>query len=133
MRIEAKWSDFSRLYTERVLSAVNRTLPRWVTLLLAIGIAWQLARIIWMLIPGSDAGNQIIAPLSQISRTAATSVESVDMQQIAGTHLFGEANPEEIIAALQQEDISDIQHRASGCTLPTNQPTSFGRPRLFGP
>ena len=112
MRIEAKWSDFSRLDTERALSAVNRTLPRWVALLLIIGIAWQLARIIWMLIPGSAAGNQIIAPPSQISQTAATSAESVDVQQIAGTHLFGEANPEEIIAPLQQEDISDIQHLA---------------------
>ena len=106
MTIEAKWSDFSGLDAERALSALNRALPRWVALLLVIGIAWQLAQVIWMLMPGSDAGDQVIAPPVQIARTTGTA-PSVDVQQIANAHLFGEADPEEVIAP-PQENIENL-------------------------
>ena len=101
MTVDAKWSDFSGLDAERALVALNQSLPRWVALLLVIGIAWQLAKVIWMLMPGSDAGDQVIAPPVQISRSAATS-SSVDVQQIANAHLFGEADPEEVVAPPQE-------------------------------
>ena len=101
MTIEAKWSDFSGLDAERALSAINKTLPRWVALLLVIGIAWQLAQVIWMLMPGSDAGDQVIAPPVQISRSTPTA-SAVNVQNIANAHLFGEADPEEVIAPPQE-------------------------------
>lgn len=98
MTIEAKWSDFSDLDAERALSAINQALPRWVALLLVIGIAWQLAQGIWMLMPGSDAGDQVIAPPVQISRSTAAAAGAVNVQNIANAHMFGEADPEEVIA-----------------------------------
>jgi len=98
MTIEAKWSDFSGLDAERALSAMNQTLPRWVALLLVIGIAWQLAQIIWILMPGSDAGDQVIAPPVQISRSTSNAAGALNVQNIANAHLFGEADPEEVIA-----------------------------------
>jgi len=102
MTIEAKWSDFSGLDAERALSAMNQTLPRWVALLLVIGIAWQLAQVIWMLMPGSDAGDQVIAPPVQISRSTTNAAGALNVQNIANAHLFGEADPEEVIAAPQE-------------------------------
>lgn len=103
MTTEAKWSDFSNLDTDRAIAAINQALPRWVALALVVAIAWQIARLVWLLIPGSDVGDPIIAPPAQITRAASSGAESVDVQRIADTHLFGEANREEIIVAPQED------------------------------
>ena len=95
MTIEAKWSDFNGLDAEQTLNTINQALPRWVTLALVVGIAWQLARVIWMLIPGSDVGEQIIAPPAQVSASASANRASLDIQSIANAHLFGEADAEQ--------------------------------------
>ena len=102
MTTNTNWSDFNNIDVERMLSTVNRVMPRWVVLALVIGIAWQLARIIWMLMPGSGAGEQIIAPPVQITRAAATAASTVDVQAIANTHIFGEADPEEVVVVPQE-------------------------------
>lgn len=108
MSTEANWSDFSSLDAEKAIAAVNSVLPRWVALLLVIGIAWQLARLIWLLMPGSAVNEPVIAPPTQISRSAPAAADSVDVQSIANTHLFGEADAEEVIVAAQQEDHEDL-------------------------
>ncbi len=108
MTVEAKWSDFSGLDADRALAAMNRALPRWVALLLVVGIAWQLAQVIWMLMPGSDAGDQVIAPPVQISRSPAATSGSVDVQRIADAHLFGEADPEAVVAPAPQENLENL-------------------------
>ena len=97
MTIEAKWSDFSSLDSERTLSAANQLLPRWVALILVIAIAWQLAGIIWMLIPGSSAGDPIVAPPGQVG-AAANSASRTNVQAIASAHIFGEADADDIVA-----------------------------------
>ena len=107
MSTEANWSDFSSLDAEKAIAAVNSVLPRWVALLLVVGIAWQLARLIWLLMPGSAVNEPVIAPPQQISRSAPAAADSVDVQSIANTHLFGEADAEEIIVA-PQEDHEDL-------------------------
>lgn len=105
--MEARWSDFSSLDTERIIASVNKSLPRWVALILVVAIAWQLARIIWMLMPGSDVGNQIITPPTQIARAAGAATSNIDAQLIANTHLFGEADPEEVVVA-PQENVENL-------------------------
>ena len=102
MTTEAKWSDFSSLDGERTLAAVNQLLPRWVALALVVAIAWQLARIIWLLMPGSSAGDEIIAPPGQFSMPAAQLAGQVDMQSITTAHIFGEANAGVVVEAPQQ-------------------------------
>ena len=92
MTIDVKWSDFNNLDVEQTLATANRLLPRWVALALVVGIAWQLARIIWMVVPGSDVGDQLITPPEQITRSAGSAAGSIDVQSIANTHLFGEAD-----------------------------------------
>ena len=102
MTTEAKWSDFSSLDGERTLAAVNQLLPRWIALALVVAIAWQLARIIWLLMPGSFTGDEIIVPPSQFSMPAAQLSGQVDVQSIASAHIFGEANVGVVVEAPRQ-------------------------------
>ena len=111
MTIEAKWSDFSSFDGERTLSAANQLLPRWVTLILVVAIAWQLARIIWMLMPGSSVGDPIIASPAQAT-AAARPVSRANVQAIASAHIFGEADPDEVVAnvpATIDEDLAETR------------------------
>lgn len=113
MTTEANWSDFNNLDVERTLSAANRLLPRWVVLALVVGIAWQLARIIWMLMPGSDVGDQLIAPPVQISRSPGSAAGSIDVQTIANAHLFGEADAEDVVVVPQESHENLAETRLS--------------------
>jgi len=113
MTTEAKWSDFSSLDGERTLAAVNLLLPRWVTLALVVAIAWQLARIIWLLMPGSSAGDQIIAPSTQLRSPTAQSASQVDVQAIASAHMFGQASAEPVIETPQQSHENLAETRLS--------------------
>jgi len=108
MNTEAKWSDFSSLDGERTLAAAQQLLPRWVTLALVVAVAWQLAQVIWLLMPGSSAGDLIIAPRTQGS--AATSAGEVDIQTIADAHIFGEASADdtESTAVIQQQSLENL-------------------------
>ena len=109
MAIDAKWTDFSGLDRERLLTNLNQRLPKWVALLLVIAIAWQLARIIWMLVPGSTADDPItVSPGERRAAAAANAPnEAVDVEAIAAAHLFGEAGaepppPRETVAELAE-------------------------------
>lgn len=111
MTTEAKWSDFSSLDGERTLAAVNQLLPRWVTLALVVAIAWQLARVIWLLMPGSPAGDQIAAPPGQLQTPAALASNQVDVQSIATAHIFGHSSAGPVIEARRQshENLSETR------------------------
>jgi len=103
MTTDAKWSDLGSLDAERTLNAVNQLLPRWVALVLVVAIAWQLAKVIWMLMPGSGAGEPVIAPPAQIARSPSAA-SAVDVQSIASAHLFGEADAEPVVVAPPPQD-----------------------------
>jgi len=98
MTSEAKWSDFASMDGAKTLAAANRLLPAWVSLLLVVVIAWQLARIIWMLVPGPAAGDAIQAPPSQTAPQSAAA-GTADAQDIANAHIFGIASSESEQAA----------------------------------
>ena len=117
MTTDAKWSDFSSLDGERTLAAVNQLLPRWVTLLLVAAIVWQLARIIWLLMPGSSAGDPIITPPSQLRTPAAEASGQVDVQSIATAHIFGEASSEAVIETAPQAMYEDLAETRLSLTL----------------
>lgn len=85
----AKWTDFSGLDREQTIAAVNRTAPKWVALVLIVLIAWLLARIVWMLIPGSAAGDPVEVPADSVA--ARVEPGQANVQVIADAHIFGEA------------------------------------------
>lgn len=84
------WLNFSNADS----ASVNRFLPPMVSLLLVVLIAWQLAKIIWMLVPSSTIGVTIPMPDSMPQPTGASSV-STDVNKIATSHLFGVADEEQ--------------------------------------
>ena len=75
-------------------STVNRFLPPAVSLLLVVLIAWQLAKMIWMLVPGSSIGDVVPLPASLPESTLAIQ-GSTDVRTIADSHIFGTADAEE--------------------------------------
>ena len=107
MTTDAKWSDFGSLDAERTLHAASQLLPRWVALLLVVAIAWKLASVIWLLMPGSDSGDIIIAPPSQVSRIAGAG-GAPDVASVAAAHLFGEANAEPVKEIVPVEDHDNL-------------------------
>ena len=97
MTTEAKWSDFASLDGARTLAAANQLLPAWVGLLLVVLIAWQLAKIAWMLVPGPAAGDAVEAPAADIA-ALQSSGDTADVTAIANAHIFGEASAEPVEA-----------------------------------
>ena len=115
MTIEAKWSDFSSFDGERTLAAANQLLPRWVTLILVIAIAWHLARIIWTLMPGASAGDPIVPTPSQVTAAAAPGL-GANVQVIAAAHIFGAASGGEAVTeapAVVDEDLAETRQNLS--------------------
>jgi general secretion pathway protein C len=98
MTTEAKWSDFASMDSAKMIAAANQLLPPWVSLVLVVVIAWKLAGIVWSLVPGPAVGTPVVAPASpQSTVTAATA--NADTQSIVAAHIFGEASPEDELAA----------------------------------
>lgn len=108
MATEAKWSDFTSLDVARTTAAASQLLPPWIALLLVIAIGWQLANIIWSLMPGPAAGDAIVVPAGQAvpgrSRPAAA-----DAQAIAAAHLFGEAGADDPATAVPEVTDVDLE------------------------
>ncbi len=108
MATEAKWSDFTSLDGARALAAANQLLPPWVALLLVIVIGWQLANIIWTLIPGPAAGDAVVVPAGQVV-TGRADPATADVQAIAAVHLFGEASADDAAPIVPEEPAEDLE------------------------
>ena len=119
MAIEAKWSDFSNLDNERILAFVNGRLPAIVTLVLVVAITWQLARIVWMLVPGSPLGDAVDAapPPGAIGASSRATAARSDVEAIASTHLFGEASAEDAVPAPIAAATEDLEETRLALTL----------------
>ena len=109
MATEAKWSDLASMDATRTLAAANQLLPPWVALLLVVAIGWQLANIVWMLVPGPAAGDAIVMPEGQVL-AGPSDPATADVQAIAATHLFGEAGADDaapVIPEASDENLED--------------------------
>ena len=62
MTTEAKWSDLASMDGAKTFAAASQLLPVWVGLLLVVVIAWQLAQLIWMLVPAPSSGDLVVTP-----------------------------------------------------------------------
>lgn len=107
---KANWTDFSGVAGSNALTNLNRTLPPWVSLLLVIAIGWQIARIIWVLVPAPATGDIILAPTG-MQAVSAPSGSTADVRAIADNHMFGEADAEVAPApvAAVDDNLSDTQ------------------------
>jgi general secretion pathway protein C len=105
MTTEAKWSDFRSLDRERTLAAVHELLPKWVAFLLVAAIAWQLARIAWMLVPAAAVGDPV--ETRPPGAGAAAAAGAADVQAIAAAHLFGKADPAAVAPPPRREEVHE--------------------------
>ena len=108
---KANWNDIAGLTSGNTLATLNRLLPPWISLVLAIAIGWQLAGIIWSLVPGSGAGDTFVPPANLPAETSTSSGGPANVEAIAANHLFGQADEEAAPAALPvvDENLSDTR------------------------
>lgn len=85
------WSNISSIDGDTAINAVNKLLPPLVSLLLVVVIGWQMARMIWLLVPGTAAGVAVPLPASLPGATVSSSTYT-DVSAIAGSHIFGVAD-----------------------------------------
>jgi general secretion pathway protein C len=111
MITKANLSSLASIDGRSALSVISRVVPPWASLLLVVAIAWQIARIIWLLVPAPAVGDSIVAPASAPSnRTQATA--SADINAIVAAHMFGIADAEAVATALppeEDENLSDTR------------------------
>ncbi len=92
-------------------AAASRVLPPYANLLLVVVIAFLLAKIIWMLVPGSAVGGTVTPPAT-LPDPVSASADSMDVRAIADSHIFGVADDEssapELIAA-PEDDLADTR------------------------
>jgi general secretion pathway protein C len=108
----ANWSTFSNIDG----NAVNRILPPLVSLVLVVIIGWQLAKIVWLLVPGAPAG-VVVAPPSRSTGTSSGSTVVTDVQAIANAHIFGIADAEEVADVAPPTEFEDLPETRINLTL----------------
>ncbi len=92
-------------------AAVNRFLPPLVSLVLVVLIGWQIAKMIWMLVPGSAVGVAVPLPDS-LPVSNSSSGTSTDVTAIAASHLFGIADAEQTgptLVVAPDEDLDETR------------------------
>ncbi len=100
----ARWRSYSP--AELAASASVR-LPFWVSALLAIGIAYYLARLFWLLVPVGD-GVEWTASTAPAAASTSSAV-TTDYESIAKAHLFGESSAELNPAPVETVDAPDTR------------------------
>jgi general secretion pathway protein C len=111
MIAKANWTDLSSMDGSNALATVSRVLPPWVSLLLAVAIAWQIAKIIWMLVPGPAVGDPIPLPASMPLATVQAETSN-DVQAIVNAHMFGIADEKPVETRpvpAEDENLSDTR------------------------
>ncbi len=114
---KANLSDLFSLDGDSALATINRVLPPWASLVLVVAIAWQIAKIIWMLIPGPAAGDSVEAPSAALT-TQPQTVVSGDIEAIVAAHMFGVADADAVEPApAPQEDDNLSDTRLTNLSL----------------
>ena len=94
MTQHAKWSDLASMDGPKTLAAASQLLPGWISLILVILIGWQLAQLVWSLVPAPAAGDAVVTPV-QVSGSAEGDAGDLDVNAISA-HIFGIANAEDV-------------------------------------
>ncbi len=116
MNAEMKLAELKSMSPSDAMSAAGRHLPRWVALALVIAIGWQLASMIWMLVPASE--DDVVAPPPAATPAPSASgnrVSGIDVAGIVNAHLFGEASAD--APAPVQSEIDDAPETRLSLTL----------------
>ncbi|MDH3747152.1 MAG: type II secretion system protein GspC [Gammaproteobacteria bacterium] len=125
MSTKPKWSDLISGDRTRTAAAANSLLPVWVSLVIVILIGWQLAKIFWILMPGSSAGSAVVLPPGQAAVRSADS-GGVDVRSIAAASIFGKAEitdePVPVQDSLEDLDETNLSNLTLRGTISSDRP-----------
>jgi general secretion pathway protein C len=94
MSFSASLRELQTLSGQQWLDRATQTLPRALTVVLVIAIAWQLVQLTWMLLAARQAPEDASAMVMAPPPPSATR-KGIDVQAIANAHIFGEAKGEQ--------------------------------------
>lgn len=118
MSFSATLRELQTLSGQQWLDRATRTLPRALTVVLVIAIAWQLVQLTWLLLQRSapeDSSAMVMAPAPPTATR-----KGIDVQAIASAHIFGVAQDE----AVATEDIKESQvNLVLSAVFAANDPT----------
>ena len=99
----AQWRSYS---PAELAASASLRLPFWVSALLAIGIAYYLAQLFWLLIP---AGDGVEWTASTAPATTTTPTATTDYISIVEAHLFGKSSGDVTPAPVDTVDAPDTR------------------------
>lgn len=103
----AKWSDFASMDGQKMATAASQLLPGWVSLVLVLLIGWQVAQLLWLMVPAPAAGDAVATP-PRIAATPSPGSAGADVNAIAAAHIFGIANAIEEAPPPAPEEYEDL-------------------------
>jgi len=118
MSFSASLRELQTLSGQQWLDRATQTLPRALTVVLVVAIAWQLVQLTWLLLERrapQDSAELVMAP-----PPPSATRKGIDVQAIASAHLFGEAKEEQ----LAPEDAKETQmNLVLSAVFAANDPT----------
>lgn len=107
--LAARTAQFFQQPPQQVWLKASAVLPPWVVVVLVALIAWQLARIIWLLVPAGPPAPVTIPPAGSAGSAAVTGEGSADIDYIVNAHLFGRFDTSAPVAELDPVDAPDTR------------------------
>lgn len=120
-----EWSDLVSGDRARMIAAANSLLPAWVSLVIVVLIGWQLAQILWSLMPGTAAGVAVVVPAGQAARPVQSG-NGADVEAIAAASIFGKADvadePVPIADSLEDLEETNLRNLTLRGTIASDRP-----------
>jgi general secretion pathway protein C len=107
--LAARTTQFFQQPPQQVWLKASAVLPPWVVVVLVALIAWQLARIIWLLVPAGPPAPVTIPPAGSSGSAAVTGEGGADIDYIVNAHLFGRFDTSAPVAELDPVDAPDTR------------------------
>jgi len=92
---------------EVLVARASETVPFWLSLVLAVAIAWYAARLVWLLVPGAAPAPWTPPPFAGVPATAGPNTTAYSA--ISEAHLFGESSASEEPSASEAQDAPETQ------------------------
>ena len=98
-----------RIDTQASLTWANRRLPPWLALVLALAIAWQLARLTWLVLTPMPAPGAMPAMAPPASSAGQGASREFNVQNILDAHLFGRLSDTAAPVVVQQAEVPETR------------------------
>ena len=105
LSLNLNFRELQNLSPQQWAERASRTLPRGISVLLVIAIAWQLVQLTWLVLDQTSEAAPISAAVSMPAGPPSTR-SAFDIQSIVDRHLFGVANAKQ---QANPEDAPPIQ------------------------